>query len=298
MSNSIGRLVGPLRLTIGFHGTGPAMRGFSSRRGEDVQRFGDLAPGQVGAQAVVHAAAEGQYRRCSLAGDVDAVRVVVDRRITVGRSGIHHDHRAGGEEVAVELDVLDDQAKGSAGDRRVAHGLLDRAHRQFGVLLEQLPLLRVLAQHVHRGGHLVAGGVGARQQQAAGEHAQFGGVEAIAVVLGANQVGEQVVGQAVPAPGDHVVDVVVELAPRAHDDRLDFAEIDGEAEGLEDVVGPERELLPVLAGRAEQRADDRDGVGARDVGDDVAAARVGDLDRPGRSSRRPWCRAGAGSRAA
>ena len=47
-------------------------------------------------------------------------------------------------------------------------------------------------------------------------------------------------------------------------------------EGFEDVVRPQGELLPILAGRAEQRADDRDGVGAREVGDDVAAARVGD----------------------
>jgi hypothetical protein len=35
----------------------------------------------------------------------------------------------------------------------------------------------------------------------------------------------------------------------------------GEAEGFEDVVGPESELLPVFAGRAKQGADDGDGVG-------------------------------------
>jgi len=39
----------------------------------------------------------------------------------------------------------------------------------------------------------------------------------------------------VPAPGDHVVDVVVEFSPRAHDDRLDLADVDGEGEGFEDV---------------------------------------------------------------
>ena len=69
----------------------------------------------------------------------------------------------------------------------------------------------MLAQHLHRGGHLIAGGVRPRQQQAARQHAQFGGAEAIAVVLGANQVGKQVVGEAVSPAGDHVVDVVVEL---------------------------------------------------------------------------------------
>ena len=59
----MGRLIGPLRLTMGFHGTGPAVRGFRIRLREDVQRLGDLTPGQVGAQAVVDAPAKGQYRR-------------------------------------------------------------------------------------------------------------------------------------------------------------------------------------------------------------------------------------------
>ena len=144
------------------------------------------------------------------------------------------------------------------------------------MLLEQLPLVGVLAEHLHGGGHLVSGGVRSRQQQATGEHPQFGGIEPIPVVLGANEVGEQIVSQGVPAMGDHIVDVVVELPPRPHDGGLDFANVGGEAEGLEDVVGPRRELLPVFAGRAEQRADDRDGVRAREVGDDVAASVVGD----------------------
>jgi hypothetical protein len=72
-----------------------------------------------------------------------------------------------------------------------------------------------------------------------------------------------------------VVDVVVELAPRPHD--IGFVgRIEREAEGLENVVGPERKLLPVLAGGTEQRTDDRDGVGPRDVGDDVTSTRIGD----------------------
>jgi hypothetical protein len=151
------------------------------------------------------------------------------------------------------------------------------AHGQFRMLVEQLPLIRVLTEHLHGGGHLVSGGVRPCQQQAAREHAQFGGIEAIPVILGANQIGEQIISQAVPTLGDHVVDVVVELPPRAHHDGLEFADVDGEAERFEDVVGPQRKLLPVLAGRAEQRADDRDGVGARKIRDDVAAARASNL---------------------
>ena len=142
---------------------------------------------------------------------------------------------------------------------------------------EQLPLIGVLAEHLHRRGHLIAGGVRSRQQQAAREHPQFGGIEAVPVVLGADQVGEQVIGQGVPAMGDHVVDVVVEFAPGPHDGGLELSNVGGEGEGFEDVVRPRRELLPVFAGRAEQRADDGDGVGPREVGDDVTAPGIDDL---------------------
>ena len=77
--------------------------------------------------------------------------------------------------------------------------------------------------------------------------------------------------------GDHVVDVVVELAPGPHDGRLEGLNVGGEAERLKDVVGPRREPLPIFAGCAQQCADDRDGVGPREVGDDVTVAVVGDL---------------------
>jgi hypothetical protein len=46
----------------------------------------------------------------------------------------------------------------------------------------------VLAEHLHRSGDLIAGGVCSREQQPAGEHPQFGGIEAISVILGADQV--------------------------------------------------------------------------------------------------------------
>jgi hypothetical protein len=51
----------------------------------------------------------------------------------------------------------------------------------------------------------------------------------------------------VSAAGDHIVDIVVERAPRAHDAGLEFAEIDIETEGFEDLVGPQRKLLPIFA---------------------------------------------------
>ena len=98
-------------------------------------------------------------------------------------------------------------------------------------------------------------------------------------ILDANEFGEQIIGQALSPGRDHVVDVGVELVPRLQDDGLLFGEIAVEADDLEDVVGPSRELPPVLTRRSEQGADDRDRVGPRDIRDELAAARVGYADR-------------------
>ena len=46
-------------------------------------------------------------------------------------------------------------------------------------------------------------------------------------MLGANEVGEQVVGQAAATSGDHDVDVIVEFAPSAH--HIGYV-VDGEGE--------------------------------------------------------------------
>ena len=57
---------------------------------------------------------------------------------------------------------------------------------------EQIPLIRVIAEDVNGSGNLVAGGVGTRHQQAARKHPQFGHAQPVAVVLGADQIGDQV----------------------------------------------------------------------------------------------------------
>lgn len=74
-----------------------------------------------------------------------------------------------------------------------------------------------------------------------------------------------------PSFGDHRVDIVVQLFPGGQDRRFVFGDIP--AEGLEELVGPACEVLPVPpAWYAEQGTDDRDRVMPRDVGDDVAPA--------------------------
>src|SRR6202042_2752200 len=90
---------------------------------------------------------------------------------------------------------------------------LDRIGGQLRVLGQERPLVGVITEHLHRGGELVSSGVGAGNQQTHDQHAQLVGVEPIAVVFGADQIGDQVVGQGVAAVSDHIVDVVVNGLP-------------------------------------------------------------------------------------
>ena len=85
------------------------------------------------------------------------------------------------------------------------------------MLAEQCPLVGVVSEDLHRGSQLIAGGVGARAQQGGSDHEQFGVGEAIAVVLGADQIRNQIVGEGLAASGDHGFEVGVEVIPRRHD---------------------------------------------------------------------------------
>ncbi len=74
---------------------------------------------------------------------------------------------------------------------------------------------------------------------------------------------------------DHVAHVGRELRARPLDERQVLEQVG--VEDAEDVGGPRREELPVLGRRAEQLADDRDGVGLAHVGHQLALALAGDL---------------------
>ncbi len=124
---------------------------------------------------------------------------------------------------------------------------------------------------------LATGGVGSGHQNAEGQHAQLAGIEAVARIFDADELGEQIVGQASTPARDHIVDVIVELSPRLEHDWLLLCEVAVEADDLEDILGPPRELFPVFARRAEQRADDGNRIGTGDVGDEFATTRVHDL---------------------
>ena len=122
-----------------------------------------------------------------------------------------------------------------------------------GCSAQERPLVGVITEHLHRGGELVSSGVRAGNEQTHDQHAQLVGVEVIAIVFGADQLGDQVVGQRVTAVSDHIVDVVVDGLPC----RQDGVRLGGNvpAEGLEDVVGPFRRTAssPRLVRRAARR---------------------------------------------
>ena len=101
----------------------------------------------------------------------------------------------GRNEKPSDLNVVDGGAERAESDRRMAHVLLNGIACQFGMIGEQCPLVGVIAQYLHRGGQLVASGIGASHQKARDEHAQLVSAETITVVFSADQVREQVVGQ-------------------------------------------------------------------------------------------------------
>ena len=148
----------------------------------------------------MRAAAEGEHGPWAVAGDVEAVGVVVDVGVAVGGGGVGQDDRAGRDDDPAEFDVFCGHADAGEDDRGVAHGLLHGVGCQFGMFGQQRPLVGMIAEDLHGGAQLIAGGVGSGAEQRGGEHEQFVVGQAVTVVLGANQVGKQVVGQPVPAP--------------------------------------------------------------------------------------------------
>ena len=85
----MGNVAGPLRPLRAFHGAGPVRRALGMRL--VITTNAKLKPGEVGAEAVVHAGTEGLHCWGTVAGDVEAVGIVVDGGIAVGGPGVGDD---------------------------------------------------------------------------------------------------------------------------------------------------------------------------------------------------------------
>jgi hypothetical protein len=167
--------------------------GHSSR--DDAQRFNKFESGEVRAQAIVRTTAERQDGCRRLAGDVEPVGIVVCGRVMVGRGDVGHYERAGRNDDLTQLDVFARHSDEGENDWGITHQLVDRVAGQLGTPAQQCPLVGVVMQEVNRCCQLVAGGVGASSEQSAGQHDKFVVAEAVTVVLGADQVRDQVVGR-------------------------------------------------------------------------------------------------------
>ena len=149
----------------------------------------------------------------------------------------------------------------------------------LGLVGEQLPLLGVVGEQGDGAAELVARRVGAADDDRLHHHHQLVRRQPVALLLGRDQVGEQVLGRLVAAIGDQLPRVLVELVLGGGDDRQVLVEV--AVEDAQHVGGPPAEQLPVLLRRAEQLADDGDRIRLADVDGEVGAPGRGDgIDQP------------------
>src|SRR5882757_2417567 len=99
--------------------------GMRHATGNDLQGLGEFESGEMGTEAVVHATAERQHRRGTLAGDVETIGFVVHCRVAVGSGRVGDDDGAGWDADVAEFDVLGGDTDGIENDWEVAHDLLD-----------------------------------------------------------------------------------------------------------------------------------------------------------------------------
>ncbi len=177
-------------------------------RGEEGERLLHLRAGEVRAQAVVHAGAEGQRLGAgAVGGDVEAG----GRVLAVAGEGAHEHDRALGEVDVAVADVLHRDPGGERGDRLEAHDLLDRGGREQRVLGQQRPLVRVLGEQPQRVRELALGRVDAADEHVEHEVERLDVREPVALLLGGDQRGDQVVAGLGAAAAEQLAGVGVEL---------------------------------------------------------------------------------------
>ena len=240
-------------------------------RRQQRQRLLQFGAGEGLAEAVVDAGTERELRLVALVGsDVEHSRLVEDVRVAVGFGQPHGDERARGEQDVAVLDVDAGEPGSAAHGAEVTHRLLDGPVCQLGPLGEERPLVGVLREQPERTPQLVAGGIGASDDDRVDHHHQLVVVQLVAGLFGGDEIGEQVVGRLTAPLGDQLARVGIQLVLGTHDQVELARHVD--REDLQDVVRPAAEQLPVVLGRTEQLADDGNGVRLADVDRDIGFA--------------------------
>ena len=98
-------------------------------------------------------------------------------------------------------------------------------------------MVGVVGQHLHRGGELVARGVGAGAEQRRAQHEQFFMGQPVTVVFASDELGDQVVGQRCAPPCDQLLEIGVEVMPRGQDRRAVLCQSSGGAPSRAQMTG-------------------------------------------------------------
>src|SRR5690606_17879816 len=205
---------------------------------------------------------------------VEAVGVREHGRVAVRAPQDREHLGVGRDAAAVEDGVLVQHAHGHPDRAGEAQALLDRVREQLGPGAYELALLGVAGE----GGGAVADqadrGLEARDQQPDRLHDQLGRGEPVALLLGADQDRQQVVGEVAPALLDQLGEVGAERLGGGDRALLDLGRGGVAGEAVRGVGRPDREAVAVGDRHPEQLADQRRGDRQRQVGDHVHRARL------------------------
>ena len=95
--------------------------------------------------------AEAQRADHVVAGDIESVRIAECCWVAVGGCRVGKHDRSGRDADPRQLEVFGGDARQGEADRSVAHGFPHRVRNEFE-LIEQRPLVGIIAQKVHAGG--------------------------------------------------------------------------------------------------------------------------------------------------
>ncbi len=221
-----------------------------------------------------------------VAADVEAVGIGEHVGVPVGGHVVDDDLVAGLDGLAVEHGVAGGRAAEVVDRRAPAQHLLDRARVEAGVVAQPLRLVGMVDEGQRAVVDEVPGRLVAGHDQGDEEQVQLEVVEAVAVDLGLDEGGHQVVAGVGPAIGGDVVAVHVDLGRRVGPGIRGGLEL-GVVEGDHRVAELEH-AVPVGLGQPDHLADDLERELGRHVLDELALALlahvVDDALRPGARS--------------
>ena len=191
------------------------------------------------------------YEKITINGTKHVVVGILEHPlVAVRRSRQQQDDVAVGNDGVVDPEFALDGAGQDLAGRVVAQGLLDPQRNALGIGVHGRQLVGVLVSPERRVGKEFGGGLVARDGQQDEEVAELDLVERVAVDVGVDQLGDDVVGRALTTRIGHVVAVAEDL-------RGCHLRIDREIGvfGVHHRVRPVEELHPVFLRHAEQVGD-------------------------------------------